>query len=475
MRRHVLHAGLRLGTSEWIVANRSCLWHTFVVVLPWIAIVLRLFDSLNSQPVSIGRPHLLWRMRVVVTGLGVVSPLGVGIQHAWTNLLKKGCGIVDLGEDFAKIPSTVGGKVPLGSAEEGKWNPTEWVESVRRTPLFAQYALAASKMALDDAKWHPTEEQDLKDSGVCVGSGIGGFDAAYDNSVAFSNGGYRKVSPLFVPSLLANMAAGHVSIASGFRGPNHCVSTACTAGAHSIGDAANFIRAGMAKVMLAGSTEAAIHPAAVAGFARARSLATKYNDEPEKASRPFDGKRDGFVIGEGASMLVLEEYEHAVSRGAKIYAELAGYGASGDAHHITAPHPDGRGAQDCMEMALRSSGLDASDVQYVNAHATSTQLGDAIESKAIVNVFGKDISVSSTKGATGHLLGAAGALEAAFTIKAVQEQILPPNLNLTEIGPEFEANYVTEATPAKVKAAITNSFGFGGTNASLLFKYVESA
>jgi len=416
-------------------------------------------------------------MSVVVTGIGVVSPLGCGIRRAWTNLLSKKCGIVHLGPDFESLPSQVGGRVPRGS-EEGEWDPSRWIDAraLRRLPEFAQFAVGAAKMALEDSGYVPKSEQDFRRSGVVVGSGIGGIDSAYDNAVAYSQSGYRKVSPLFVPNLLSNMAAGHVSMVTGFRGPNHCVSTACTTGAHAIGDAANMIKLGMADVVLAGSTEAAIHPLSVAGFARAKSLATKYNDSPESACRPFDAGRDGFVIGEGAAVMVLESEEHALRRNAQqIYAKVRGYGMSGDAHHITAPHPDGRGAIDCMEMALSlSGGVNPQEVGYVNAHATSTQVGDVIEAQAIAKALGKDsseIAVSSTKGATGHLLGAAGSLESAFTIMALHSQTLPPSLNLTSPDTETQLDFVTEPREVSdLRYAMSNSFGFGGTNASLLFE-----
>lgn len=402
-------------------------------------------------------------MRVVVTGIGVVSPLGIGIREAWTALLRKDVGIVHLGEDYKELPSQVGGRVK-------GWEPAKFIDKkeLRRMPLFAQYALAASKLALDDASYVPKDDNALRRTGVAIGSGIGGFDAAYENSVNYFNGGYRKVQPLFVPNLLSNMAAGHVSIATGFRGPNHSVATACTTGAHAIGDAYHFIKLGKADAMLAGSTEAAIHPLSVAGFARARSLATKYNDQPHLASRPFDQSRDGFVIGEGSAVLLLESEEHAKKRGAEIYATVDGYGLSGDANHITAPHPEGRGAYECMEAALSDS--PNAQVRYVNAHATSTPLGDAIEASAIHRLFGDKTAVSSTKGATGHLLGAAGSLEAAFTIMALKSQTLPPSVNLEEPDENCKCcNFVTEASDADIPQALSNSFGFGGTNASLLF------
>jgi 3-oxoacyl-[acyl-carrier-protein] synthase II len=421
--------------------------------------------------------------RVVVTGLGAVSPLGVGTRKAWQAAIGAKSGLKKLeGEEFDALTSQVAGLVPKGSKTEGGWDPTEWLDkvSVRRVPLFAQYAVAAARQAMEDANWLPEEEKDRIRTGVAVGSGIGGFDALYENVVNYEKHGYRKVSPLFVPNLLNNMAAGHISIVNGLKGPNHAVSTACTTGAHAIGDAMNMIRLGMADVMVAGSTEAPIHPLAVAGFARAKSLSTKYNDNPEASSRPFDRDRGGFVIGEGAAVMVLESEEHALKRGASnIYAELAGYGMSGDAHHITAPREDGDGAYRSMQMAINNAKSSPAEVGYINAHATSTRIGDVAESNAITRLFVAEggcapdaVNVSSTKGATGHLLGGAGSLEALFTIMAIKEGILPPTLNLENIETEdFPLNYVPlHAQPHdSIKAALTNSFGFGGTNATLLF------
>lgn len=411
-------------------------------------------------------------MRICITGIGVVSPLGCGVRPAWKNLVAGKSGVVHLGKEYEELPSQIGGRV---SAD---WDATQYIDKqgLRRIPLFAQYAIGAADMALEDAQFDPKSCNSPERVGVAIGSGIGGFDAAYDNSVAYHTGGYRKVSPLFVPNLLSNMAAGHVSMRTGFQGPNHSVATACTTGAHALGDAFNMIRLGMADAMLAGSTEAAIHPLSVAGFARARSLASNFNENPEQGSRPFDSKRDGFVIGEGAAVFMLENEEHATKRGARIYATIDGYGMSGDAHHITAPHSEGRGARNCMNMALQTGKVDPSDVGYINAHATSTPLGDKIEAHAIANVFNRDpskITVSSTKGATGHLLGAAGSLESAFTVMALHEQIIPPTLNLVEPNVECDLDFVRDEprqANGELKYAMSNSFGFGGTNASLLFQ-----
>lgn len=437
--------------------------------------------------------------RVVVTGLGIVSPLGVGVPHVWSALLASKSGIVSLKKTVLKehpdIPCTVGGVVPASAGkgkDDGLWDPLDWIDkgTLRRVPVFAQYAVAAASQALTDAKWVPATDRDKERTGVCVGSGIGGFEDIVANVTAFNEKGYKRVSPLFIPRLLNNMAAGQVSILNGFRGPNHAVATACTTGAHAIGDAGNFIKSGMADVMVAGSAEATMHPLALAGFARAKSLSTE--QDPSKASRPFDRGRAGFVMGEGAGILVLEELEHAVARGAKIYAELVGYGLSGDAHHITAPPETGDGAFRSMRMALESAGVKPRDVGYINAHATSTKLGDVAENAAIVRLLcgsedttdkeadyykasPADISISSTKGAIGHLLGAAGSVEALFTVKALHDNVMPPTLNLDNPEEGLECNYVAKVaqTPkegARLEYGLTNSFGFGGTNASLLFK-----
>ncbi|KAI9832648.1 MAG: hypothetical protein M1819_004233 [Sarea resinae] len=428
--------------------------------------------------------------RVVVTGLGAITPLGVGVRRSWTRLLDGHCGIVSLkkrGPQFATLPCQVAAVIPEGSKEQGGWDLKEWLKpgDERRMATFAQYAMAASEEALEDAGWKPTGEEDLEATGICVGSGIGNFQDVYDTSILFDKGGYKKVSPLFVPRLLINLAAGHISMRYGFKGPNHAVTTACTTGAHAIGDASRFIAFGDADVMVAGGAESCIHPLAVAGFARARSLATEYNDTPHLASRPFDRDRCGFVIGEGAGVVVLEELEHAKARGAHIYAELKGYGLSSDAYHMTAPREAGEGALLAMKRALRHAGVSPSAIDYVNAHATSTALGDAAENLAIkallLGEHGKnkasEVNMSSTKGAIGHLLGAAGAVEAIFSIKAVQEGILPPTLNLNNPGNpgdpddgEFDCNYVPRSPQERtINVAVSNSFGFGGTNSSLCF------
>lgn len=424
--------------------------------------------------------------RVVITGLGAVTPLGLGVRRTWKRLLDGHCGIVsitDKSPQFAALPSRIAGLVPKGRRDEGEWNPKELLGpgDERRMARFAQYAMVASQEALDDAEWHPKKAEDLEATGVYIGSGIGSLDDVYDTTVSFEKGGYKKVSPLFVPRLLINLAAGHISMRYGFKGPNHAATTACTTGAHSIGDAARLIMFGDADIMVAGGAESCVHPLAIAGFARARSLATEWNDQPSLASRPFDRDRAGFVIGEGAGVAVLEELEHARSRGARIYTELKGYGLSSDAYRMTAPQEDGEGPFLAMKHALKHAGIHPGIVDYINAHATSTTLGDAAENRAIKALLlgeqGKEsaseINVSSTKGAIGHLLGAAGSVEAIFTILSVYHDTLPPTLNLENPGDppeEFNCNYVAKTPQDKhINVALSNSFGFGGTNASLCF------
>ncbi|KAI9488099.1 thiolase-like protein [Zychaea mexicana] len=416
--------------------------------------------------------------RVVVTGLGLVSPVGVGVKHAWTNLLNGHCGVTSLAnkQGFEQLPVQIAALVPQGPKEKGEFTSKEWLDrgDERIMAPFTQFAIAAARQALTDAEWIPEGDADKERTGVCIGSGMGSFEDIVSTSVSYSAGGYRKVSPMFVPRILINMAAGHLTMKYGFQGPNHAVSTACTTGAHSIGDAMRFIQYGDADVMVAGGTESCVHPLAISGFAKAKSLAAQYNENPTEASRPFDGDRSGFVMGEGAGIVVLEELEHAKKRGARIYAEIAGYGLSGDAHHMTAPPADGTGAVKSMRRALKVANLSPADIGYVNAHATSTPVGDAAENCAIKTVFDghwDKINVSSTKGATGHLLGAAGSVEAIFTILSLYNSTLPPTLNLHRPDEDFNLNYVPLVAQEhkEIKAALTNSFGFGGTNASLCF------
>ncbi|EKD21287.1 uncharacterized protein L3040_000673 [Drepanopeziza brunnea f. sp. 'multigermtubi'] len=423
--------------------------------------------------------------RVVITGLGAITPLGVGIRRTWTRLLAGNCGIVSIANRepsarWGELPSTVAGVVPEGSKHEGGWQASDWLGrgEERRMARFTQYAIAATDMALEDAGWKPNTKEDCEATGVCLGSGIGNLEGLYNTSVAYHKDGYKKVSPLFVPQLLINLGAGHISMKYGLQGPNHAVTTACTTGAHAIGDASRFIAFGDADVMVAGGSESCIHPLAIAGFARSRSLATGFNADPSSSSRPFDRDRCGFVIAEGAAVVVLEELEHAKARGADIYAEVRGYGCSGDAYHVTAPREDGVGALLAMKRALRNAGIRPKEVDYINAHATSTPLGDAAENAAIKTLMlgeegvqrETDIAMSSTKGAIGHLLGASGAIEAVFAILAAKENIMPPTLNLDNKDIDFNCNYIPNSAQRKiVNVSLSNSFGFGGTNASLVF------
>ncbi|KAG9243607.1 thiolase-like protein [Calycina marina] len=423
--------------------------------------------------------------RVVVTGLGAITPLSVGIWRTWSRLLASECGIISVANQeparrWKDLPSIVAGNVPSGRKEHGGWQASDWLQrgGERRMAKFSQYAIAATEMAFEDAGWRPQTQEDKEMTGVCLGSGIGNLDELYNTTLAFETSGCKKVSPLFVPQLLINLGAGHISMKYGLQGPNHAVTTACTTGAHAIGDASRFIAFGDADVMVAGGSESCMHPLAFAGFSRTRSLATQHNDDPSSSSRPFDRDRSGFVIAEGAGVVILEELEHAKARGANIYAEIRGYGCSGDAHHVTAPREDGYGAFLAMKRALKNAGIRPKDVDYINAHATSTPLGDAAENAAIKKLMlGDDgfeqsthVNVSSTKGATGHLLGAAGAVEAIFSILAIKENSVPPTLNLHNLDDGFTCNYVPlVAQQRNVDVAVSNSFGFGGTNASLVF------
>ncbi|KAK3692918.1 3-oxoacyl--synthase [Podospora appendiculata] len=429
--------------------------------------------------------------RVVVTGLGAITPLGVGVRPTWRRLLAGDSGITSVAHlepqsKWRELTSTVAGIVPASAdvARKDTWRASDWLDAAdqRRMSKFTQYAIAATEMALDDAGWRPSSTQDLEMTGVCLGSGIGNLDDLYTTSLAYEKDGYKKVSPLFVPKILINLAAGHISMRHGFRGPNHSATTACTTGAHSIGDASRFIAFGDADVMVAGGAESCIHPLTFAGFGRSRSLSTVFNHDPPSSCRPFDGDRAGFVVSEGAGVVILEELEHAKARGACILAELKGYGCSGDAHHMTAPRPDGSGAFLAMKRALVNAGVKPAEVDYINAHATGTPVGDAAEAAAIRTLMlgenGVDdeskVTVSSTKAALGHLLGAAGAVEALFAILAITENAVPPTLNLHNPNVDARFNFVPlQAQEREVKVAVSNSFGFGGTNASLVFSELK--
>ncbi|KAI8959411.1 3-oxoacyl-synth [Daldinia sp. FL1419] len=427
--------------------------------------------------------------RVVVTGLGAITPLGVNVRHTWNRLIAGHSGIVSVADfepqkRWRELTSTVAGIVPKSGAGGNSWRPEDWltVSDQRRMSTFTQYAMAAAEMALEDASWKPREREDLESTGVCLGSGIGNLDEMYNTSIVYERGGYKKVSPLFVPKILINLAAGHIAMKYGFQGPNHAVTTACTTGAHSIGDASRFIAFGDADVMVAGGSESCIHPLTFAGFGRSRSLSTAFNHDPPSSCRPFDQMRDGFVVAEGAAVVVLEELEHAKSRGARIYAELKGYGCSGDANHMTAPREDGSGAYRSMKKALVNARIKPHQVDYINAHATGTSVGDFAEALAIRSLMAGEegystegqISVSSTKGSIGHLLGAAGAIEAVFAILAIVENTLPPTLNLIKPNVEPKFNFVPlEAQEKEIKVALSNSFGFGGTNATLAFSRLD--
>ena len=413
--------------------------------------------------------------RVVVTGMGMVSPLGHGVDVNWNNLMNKVSGIRKIERfDASGLSAKIAGLIPFGD-NDGEFNPDKQIQprDQRRMDPFIVYGLCAGFDAVEDSGWTATTETDKDRTGVLIGSGIGGLSTIYNTSIQLHDNGQRKVSPFFIPSCLINLISGNLSIKYGFRGPNHSVVTACATGTHAIGDAARLIQLDLADVMVAGGAEAAVCPLAIAGFSQAKALSTSHNDEPEKASRPWDKHRDGFVMGEGAGVIVLEEYEHALKRGAKIYGEFKGAGLSGDAHHITAPHPEGEGAYLAMRMALKEAHLEPESVDYINAHGTSTLAGDELEVKAVKRVFGEHahkLSMSSTKSATGHLLGAAGAIEAIYCLKAIEHQTAPATLNLEEPFDGCDIDLVPlEPKKRKIDVAMSNSFGFGGTNSSIIF------
>ncbi|MDR3437191.1 beta-ketoacyl-ACP synthase II [Telmatospirillum sp.] len=417
--------------------------------------------------------------RVVITGLGMVTPLGVGVAANWDRLTKSESGLRTIeGFDISDLPAKVAGQVPTGTGSPHLFNPDDVAspKDRRRMDDFIVYALCAASEAIADSGWKPESDEDREKTGVMIGSGIGGLPAIASGALVLKEGGPRRLSPFFIPASLINLASGHVSIKYGFKGPNHAVVTACSTGAHAIGDASRLIMFEDADVMVAGGTEAAVCRLGVAGFAAARALSTGFNDTPSKASRPWDKDRDGFVMGEGAGVVVLEEFEHAKKRGAKIYGEIIGYGMSGDAHHITAPAEDGDGAFRAMRAAVKRAGISLDEVDYVNAHGTSTQLGDAIELGAVKRLFGDHaykLSMSSTKSAIGHLLGAAGSVEAIYSLLAINHGLVPPTLNLDNPSEGCDIDLVPHvAKERKVRVALSNSFGFGGTNASLIFRAV---
>ncbi|MBW4963046.1 beta-ketoacyl-ACP synthase II [Sulfitobacter sp. CW3] len=417
--------------------------------------------------------------RVVVTGLGLVTPLADGVEASWAKILdgKSGAGPIT-GFDPSRLVTQYACEVPLGDGTDGTFNADKYMEpkEQRKVDTFILFGVAAAQQAIEDSGWTPTDREDQERTGVLIGSGIGGLNSIANTAIMMHEKGPRRVSPFFVPGALINLISGQVSIRYGFRGPNHSVVTACSTGAHAIGDASRLIIHGDADVMIAGGAEAAICEIGMAGFNACKALSTKRGDDPTKASRPYDADRDGFVMGEGAGIVVLEEYEHAKARGAKIYAEVLGYGLSGDAYHITAPAEDGDGAERSMRSALRGAGLEPKDIDYINAHGTST-MADVIELGAVERMLGdavEGVTMSSTKSATGHLLGAAGAIEAIFSILAIRDQVAPPTINLDNPAVETKIDLApNKKVERKIDIALSNSFGFGGTNASVLFGKVS--
>jgi len=416
--------------------------------------------------------------RVVVTGLGMVTPLGCGVESTWRRLLAGESGARRIEKfDVSDLPAKIGCSIPRGDGSDGTYNPDQWMEpkEQRKVDEFIVYAMCAARQALDDAGWRPTSPDDQFMTGVLIGSGIGGIEGIAETAIVLKERGPRRVSPFFIPGRLINLASGYVSIEFGLKGPNHAVVTACSTGAHAIGDAARLIALGDVDVMVAGGTESPLNRLSLAGFAACRALSTSFNNAPDRASRPFDRDRDGFVMGEGAGVVVLEDLQHAKRRGARIYAEVIGYGLSGDAFHITAPAPDGDGAFRCMKMALRRAGIAPAEIDYINAHGTST-LADEIELGAVQRLIGNAasrISMSSTKSSIGHLLGAAGAVEAIFSILAIRDQVAPATINLDNPSVETPIDLVPrQARKRDINVVLSNSFGFGGTNASLVFRNV---
>ncbi|MET0606788.1 MAG: beta-ketoacyl-ACP synthase II [Beijerinckiaceae bacterium] len=415
--------------------------------------------------------------RVVITGVGMVTPLGCGVEATWANLLaaKSGAGPIQ-GFEALDLPCRIAFQIPRGDGSNGTFNPDQWMEpkEQRKVDEFIIFGMAAATQALDDAAWRPTTYEEQIETGVVIGSGIGGLQGIADAAILVKERGPRRLSPFFIPGRLINLASGYVSIEHGLKGPNHSVVTACSTGAHAIGDASRMIALGDANVMVAGGAESSVTRLGIAGFCACRALSTGFNDTPQKASRPYDKDRDGFVMGEGAGVVILEELEHAKARGAKIYAEIVGYGMSGDAYHITSPSEDGDGAFRCMATALKRSGASPGDIDYINAHGTSTPVGDEIELKAVERLMGNAsarLSMSSTKSSTGHLLGAAGAVEAIFSALAIRDQIAPPTLNLDNPSVDTAIDLTPHvARKRDIELALSNSFGFGGTNASLVLR-----
>jgi 3-oxoacyl-[acyl-carrier-protein] synthase II len=415
--------------------------------------------------------------RVVVTGLGILTPLGCGVEATWKRLLAGESGARKIDHfDVSDIPCKIAMQIPRGDGSNGSFNPDQWMQpkEQRKVDDFIVFAMCAARQALDDAGWHPQSYGDQTRTGVMIGSGIGGIGGIADATLLLKERGARRMSPFFIPGRLINLASGYVSIEFGLKGPNHAVVTACSTGAHAIGDAARLIALEDADVMVAGGTESPVHRVSMVGFTACRALSTGFNDTPTRASRPYDRARDGFVMGEGAGIVVLEELEHAKARGANIYAEIVGYGLSGDAYHITAPAEDGDGAYRCMMAAIKRAGISPTEIDYINAHGTSTQVGDEIELSAVERAVGNAagrISMSSTKSSVGHLLGAAGAVETIFSILAIRDQVAPPTINLDNPSVETPIDLVPHhARKREINVVLSNSFGFGGTNASLIVR-----
>lgn len=419
--------------------------------------------------------------RVVITGLGMVTPLANGVEETWQRLLDGQSGVSKIEAfDTSDLAAKIAATIPRGDGTNGTFNPDDYMlpKDQKKVDDFIVYGMAAAIQAVEDAKWTPQDHEAQCRTGVLIGSGIGGLSGIADAALLMQERGPRRVSPFFIPGRLINLISGHVSIKYGFKGPNHSVVTACSTGAHAIGDAARLIALDDADVMIAGGAESPICRLGIAGFVACKALSTGYNDDPTKASRPYDKDRDGFVMGEGAGIMVLESLEHAQARGAKIYGEITGYGLSGDAYHITSPAPDGDGGYRAMQACVKRAGVEPSEIDYVNAHGTSTPMGDEIELRAVERLFGNEgegLTMSSTKSATGHLLGGAGAIEAIFSTLAIRDNVAPPTLNLDEPSMDTKTDLVPKVKKKKkIDIVLSNSFGFGGTNASLLIRRFEA-